>query len=486
MSRQKTYRVVDLDITEYTRKGNGLGQCEHPNGLEPWKLEVPFTMPGDRVQVRMLRKTGGVYRCALLQILVPSPERIEPRCIHFATCGGCRWQHVPYALQLKNKEQYVQRCFKLLLTPDVKFYHILPCEQPWEYRNKMEFSFSENMAGDRFLGLIIDSSRGKVLNLSECHLVHKWQIETLKAVRNWWEDSKLQAYNPPKNQGSLRTLTLREGFRSGDRMVILTVSGNPDYALHKGQIAHFLDIVKRAAIIDDNAGRLSIFLRIQQIAKGTPTSFYEMHLEGPETIQEVLHIKPLPHSPETRLTFKISPAAFFQPNTLQAEKLYSKVIELAEIQPNAVIYDLYCGTGTLGICLAKQAKRVIGIELSPEAVLDARANAQLNGLSNVTIIDGAVGKMLNQPYQDEDLPAPDVVLVDPPRMGLEASAIQQLLALRPPKIVYISCNPATQAMNIAELVQGGYRLTTIQPVDQFPQTVHIENIAILSLEEDAL
>nr|MBA2728300.1 23S rRNA (uracil(1939)-C(5))-methyltransferase RlmD [Parachlamydiaceae bacterium] len=429
MSKQKPYRIVDIDITEYTAKGNGLGRCNNPNPEgDPWVLDVPFTMPGDRAQVKVLKKKAGVQHCALVQILSPSPDRIEARCIHFGICGGCRWQHLPYALQLKNKELYVQRCFGLLITPGVKFYPILPCEQAWEYRNKMEFSFSANIAGDKFLGLIMDSSRGKVLNLTECHLVHNWQIDTLRAVRAWWEDSTLEAYHPSKNQGSLRTLMLREGFRTGDRMVVLTVSGNHDYALHKGQIASFLESVKNAAGIDSGSGKLSIFLRIQQIAKGTATTFFEMHLEGPDTIKEVLYVKSHPDAIADELTFKISPAAFFQPNTLQAEQLYSKVLQLAEIEPNSIIYDLYCGTGTLGICLAKHAKQIIGIEISPEAVLDARANAALNGFTNVTIIDGSVGKVLGQPYKGEYLPKPDIVLVDPPRAGLEAAAIKQLLA----------------------------------------------------------
>jgi 23S rRNA (uracil1939-C5)-methyltransferase len=468
MNQSNDQKMYEVDITSLSsKKGNGRGDG----------VEVPFTMPGDRVIAKLLRKRSGLKQCRLESIVNPAPERIVPRCIHFGICGGCRWQHMPYELQLQYKEAAVRRCFADFITPEVDFRPIHPCATPWGYRNKMEFSFSSNAAGEKFLGLNMDGGRGKVLNLTECHLVSKWQIDTLKAVREWWEKSSIQAYHPYRNTGSLRTLILREGIRTGDRMAMLTVSGNPDFALHKGQIADFVSAIKSVAKSDK--GQLSIFMRIQQIAKGRPTMFYEMQLDGPDTIQEELHIQSAPGGIPEKLRFKISPAAFFQPNTLQAEQLYSLVLQLGVIPEDAVVYDLYCGTGTLGLSLAKKVKQVIGVELAPEAVLDAKANAALNNITNATIIGGFVGEVLGSLYEGNPLPPPDVVIVDPPRAGLEPKAIEHLIALAPPKIIYISCNPASQAENCAQLIQNGYRLEILQPVDQFPQTVHIENIALL-------
>ncbi|MGZ3633079.1 MAG: 23S rRNA (uracil(1939)-C(5))-methyltransferase RlmD [Parachlamydiaceae bacterium] len=448
----------------------------HPAGM-PWTLEIPFTRPGDVVRAAILKKRGAYYLCQLEEILTPSAERIQPKCLHFESCGGCRWQHTDYQEQLRLKESIVKHCFSDLLNPFVTFHPIIPCAEPWEYRNKMEFSFSSNYAGEKFLGLMIDSSHGKVLNLTECHLVHGWFIDALRAVREWWEASEVLAYHPYKDTGSLRTLIVREGLRTGDRMIMLTVSGNPEYALHKQEIASFIHALRTRIEPAEGEGKLSIFIRIQQVAKGRATEFYEMHVYGPDLIQEVLHLQQ--NESIQSLKFNVSPSAFFQPNTLQAEKLYSRVIQLANIQTDAIVYDLYCGTGTLGICIANHVKEVIGVELSPEAALDAKANISENGISNMRIFRGSVAEVLNQIKEGREISPPDVVVVDPPRVGLELQAIRLLLALKPSKIAYVSCNPASQSKDIQELVAGGYRLTCLQPVDQFPQTVHIENIAIL-------
>lgn len=478
MKKEKKKRVVDVKIHAFSDKGNGLAYYDHPAGMQ-WTLEVPFTRPGDFARVLLLKKRNAVYQCLLEEILQPSEQRIAPKCIHFASCGGCRWQHTSYQEQLKIKEDFVKKCFASLATPAMVFHPICPSNDPWKYRNKMEFSFSSNSAGDKFLGLMMDSSRGKVLNLTECHLVDRWFIDALEAVRQWWINSDILAYHPNKNTGALRTLILREGVRTGEHMAMLTVSGNPDYALHQPQLKSLVAALNAAVKPGEGGEKLSIFLRIQQIRKGHPTEFYEMHLGGPDSIQEKLHITRAPCSLPEELTFTISPSAFFQPNTQQAEKLYSLVLQLAKIPPDAVVYDLYCGTGTLGICIAGQVKEVIGVELSPEATLDAKTNLSLNRIGNMRVISGAVGEVLSRIYNDKDIPSPDAIIVDPPRAGLDPKSIQLLLALKPSSIIYVSCNPVTQASNIHELIQGGYALECLQPVDQFPQTVHIENIAIL-------
>lgn len=467
-------RIANLNITSLTAKGNGLAKWDPPQG-DPSSVEVPFTMPGDLVQAQVGRKRKGVHEGKLEVILSPSPERITPKCVHFGVCGGCRLQHMPYSDQLEHKQSFVHKCFQMLLSPDVEFRQIIPCSNEWQYRNKMEYSFSSDAAGHKYLGLIMDSSRGKVFNLTECHLTRPWFVDALKSVRQWWHESDLAAYHMYRNTGSLRTLTVREGYNTGDRMVILTVSGNPDFALHKRHIESFVAFLRDAVEPIDPDKHFSIFLRIQQTQKGMATNMYEMHLYGPDHIRETLNIQSPFQKEPLKLTFGISPSAFFQPNTKQAEKIYSQALTLAEISPDNIIYDLYCGTGAIGISTSNYAKEVIGIELSPEAVLDARQNAKSNGCHNIRIFSGDVRKVLKQ----ETFPAPDVVIVDPPRAGLDPDAIKQLIELSPSKILYVSCNPITQAQNVAELLQHGYRIKCIQPIDQFPQTYHIENIVVL-------
>lgn len=474
-------KIVECKIHAFSKKGNGIGHVER-EALPPLIVEVPFTAPGDVVRAKLLRRRGGVSLGKLEEIITPSPDRIAPRCVHFGTCGGCRFQHISYEKQLQVKEQGVASHYDKLKTVDTVFKPIFPSKQHWNYRNKMEFSFSSDAAGKKYLGLIMDSSRGKVLNLTECHLVNGWVVDALKTVHHWWNETELQAYNPPRDAGSLRTLTLREGMRTGDRMIVLTVSGNPDYAIQKRYLESFVAFLRDSIEPMAPGSTLSIFLRIQQIVKGMPTNFYEMLLHGPGYIREVLHINLDDGHPPTEFTFHISPTAFFQPNTYQAEQLYSLAFKLLQAAKEAVIYDLYCGTGTIGICMSKQAKKVLGIELFPESVLDARTNAKLNHCDNITILCGAVRHVLSH-VEEHGVPLPDVVIVDPPRSGLDSEALTHLLLLRPKKIVYISCNPETQALNVKALLDQGYRLMTIQPVDEFPHTVHVENIVILERTE---
>jgi 23S rRNA (uracil1939-C5)-methyltransferase len=324
----------------------------------------------------------------------------------------------------------------------------------------MEFSFSQNKAGDRFLGLILRKSRGKVFNLQECLISPPWIAETLQRVHAWWKTTDLRAFNFRSGEGCIRTLTLREGRRTGDRLAMLTVSGDPRFALTRAYLNGFIEAL--------NDPKMSTFLRVQQAIKGSPTQFFEMHLGGPDHIREQLHLQ------GRTLTFKISPTSFFQPNTEQAEVLYNKALEIAKLHPRAMVYDLYCGTATLGMAFALKAQQVIAIELNPHACFDAKVNAEVNEVSNIEIQCGDVGKLLSQ----ASILTPDLAIVDPPRPGLDPLAIEALKRLRPQQILYVSCNPVTQAKNITELTE--YKILKIQSVDQFPHTPHIENIILLS------
>ena len=529
-------RVVELHITDISKEGYGHTQWTNPQGLCS-QVEVPFTAPGDHVTVELGKKRKSSFQGKLLVLNTPSNQRIEALCAHFGACGGCRWQHLPYAQQLELKSEKIRTLLTPYLHAQTVWYPILACSPPWEYRNKMELSFSSDKANNRYLGLILQGSRGRVFQMKECHLVNKWYVDAVNAVSYWWEKSGLEAYHLHRNTGSLRTLILREGQRSGDRLVMLTVSGNPDYALKKQQIDEFVACLKAAITPLQAEARLCIFLRIQQIAKGHPTHFYEMVLSGPDHIRETLHLRvegvntadyaapfitssqesaerkgvdvkdrnegiALAIAEERSLTdaplqraglsdeimkvadysmkFRVSPGAFFQPNTRQAEQLYSRALSLAQLTPQATVYDLYCGTGTLGLCAARHAKEVIGIEINPDSVVDARENVKINQVSNFSIRKGDVGAILAE-LKKENRPSPDVVFVDPPRVGLDAQALRHLIELKAARIVYISCNPLTQAANLETLIQeGGYVLEAVQPVDQFPQTIHVENIVVLN------
>lgn len=478
MSACREKKEALVDIREFFGSGHGLGVLQDVNGATE-VVEVPFAVPGDRVCVTLTKRCRGVWGSVVKETLSLSPDRVPPRCVHFGHCGGCRWQQLPYEAQLRLKEKFVRRCFASYAEENVEQRAIVPCDPPWFYRNKMELTFSSlRRTKERFLGLNAVGGKGRSFTLSECFLCPPWFLEASRAVRRWWEATDLQAYYPPKNNGSLRTLTLREGVRTGDRMVVLTVSGNPDFALNKAQIDGFVKAVQEE-VRPQKEGELSVFLRIQQTAKKMATNYYDMHLLGADHLRERLYLTPMQGGSSHCVNFCVGPTAFFQPNTLQAEKLYSLALQMAQLTPESVVYDLYCGTGTLGISAALAVKKVVGIELSPEAALDARTNVQENGLSNVVIHCGDAGRELSRLSKESDFVTPDVVLVDPPRAGLDARAIEYLARLKPEKIVYISCNPSTQADNVSSLIKEGYQLKVLQPVDQFPHTVHIENIALL-------
>jgi 23S rRNA (uracil1939-C5)-methyltransferase len=471
-----------LKIDRLSPKGRGIAYLDVPNQKEQVKVEISSALPGDQVSARLGRKRKGKYLGLLQQIIEPSSLRAEPRCSHVPSCGGCVWQQMDYGAQLKIKQRVIEETFAPFLHQDGTIIHpIIGCESPWEYRNKMEFSFSQNRAGERFLGLNLKDSKGRVFNLKECHLTSQWFGKTLESVRSWWEESGLAAYRMHANEGSLRTLILREGKRTGDKMVMLTVSGNPAFALNKRHLDSFLQALRKA-LPEKDLPALSVFLRIQQIAKGMPTQFYEMHLAGPAHIKEQLLIDT--KLKQTLLTFRISPTSFFQPNTRQAEVLYSKALQMVGSFSHSLVFDLYCGTGTLSMAMALHARKVVGIEINPHAVFDAEHNKRINEISNVDILCGDVGTTLQKFRSQKSFTSPDLVMIDPPRSGLDPLALNHILTLHPEEIIYISCNPQTQDRDIKELHQAGYQLIALQPVDQFPHTVHIENIAVLRIRKN--
>jgi 23S rRNA (uracil1939-C5)-methyltransferase len=443
--------MEELLVESLSPRGYGVSR------LGAQRVETAHVIPGDRVKVELRGKLRGGRKGRLLEILESSQNRVQAPCKHAGVCGGCSWQQMSYEAQLREKQRQIQEIFC-----HEQIEPIMPAPSQFRYRNKMEFTFSENRAGMKYLGLMIAQAEPYVYNTEECHLCSSWVTEVLQSVRTWWEASGLKAYHPPRDEGTLRYITFREAFRTGQKMIVLNISGNPDAAPKRADLDAFV-----AAI----PPHCSIFLRIHQTKKGKPTQFYEMHLSGPDHIVEELHLS------GGKLSFKISPISFFQPNTLQAERLYDAALSLiAPLKPERV-WDLYCGTGTLGMAASRIAKEVIGIELSPEAVLDAEENMRRNQIANCTFLQGDVGKVLSQLTGQ-----PDVVIIDPPRAGLDPLAIRHLQRIQPKAILYISCNPTTQGKNIQEL--PGYRLQTIQPVDQFPHTYHIENIALLIRQDE--
>ena len=428
--------IFFLDIKEFTKRGYGKGDG----------FEIFGTVPGDQVEAEKIRRG----KARLKKIITPSKNRIAARCAHAGVCGGCAFQELAYPTQLELKQTHIEKLFS------TKANAIIPCDPPFHHRNKMEYTFSQDKAGQRFLGLHRPQAKGRVVDIEKCELTGPWFSQTLKAVRQWWEETDLKAYHPHHNVGTLRTLTLREGKRTGKKMALLTLSSKARDSITKKQLEDFKNI------FDDDT---SVFLILHKAEKGYATQMFEMHLKGPDHLKEELHVS------GRTLGCTISSLSFFQPNTFQAEKLYTHALSLIPQPLDGPILDLYAGAATLGMVFSPLTEQVISIEQNIYSSLDAEENIKHNQIKNITFIRGDVEDHLS------DLPSPALAIIDPPRAGLGPKSCAELAALKPQKIIYISCNPETQSHDLQRLQD--YKLIQMQPVDQFPHTPHIENIAYL-------
>jgi 23S rRNA (uracil1939-C5)-methyltransferase len=467
--KEKQPNIQKIFIESFSSKGDGIGYLET---TPPCRVEVPHLLIGDTAYVDVRKKRRSFCKGRLTEIVEPSSSRTEPKCPHTRICGGCLWQEMLYEKQIEQKQKILDKIFEEVASKEISFGKILPAKDPFYYRNKMEFSFSENKAGTKFLGLMIARAQNYVFSVEKCALGGIWFSQVLQSVRLWWENSLIKAYHHFSNQGTLRSLTLREAKYTQQKMVILAVSGDEAFLLTQEQKNSFIETVKKNFSKEEQAS-LSIYLRIQKIAKNHPTEFIEEHLFGLTHIQEILHIA------DSLFTFTISPSSFFQPNTLQAERLYSLALEMGNVNKSMRVFDLYCGTGIFGMIFSSFVKEVIGIELNDQAVSDAKKNLQLNNIKNFTLHSGDVGKVLAKLRLEKDFSVPDLVIVDPPRSGLDEMALEEIKNLLPQKILYVSCNPLTQIRDIKNLLLSGYKLKKLQAVDQFPHTIHIENMALL-------
>ena len=487
---------AEFSIETFSKEGYGVGFFEDK------KIKVAHAFPGDLIKAELCKKKKrGAYKGRLKEIVQPSSDRVAPKCKHANMCGGCKLSQFSYPAQLAYKEKLLKKTFSDF--PEVKISPIIPSEE-WGYRGKMEFTFSENRAGTKFLGLMIAAAGRYVFNVEECYLTSSWVAALLNQVRAFWEESSLHAFNPLLGKGFLRYLTFRETKRTGQKMVILTILDQNEEPFEEKDKQKFIEIVGAAASYQavkkevkeeafEKEEPINFILRTQKSQKGVPTFFEEEVLLGKGFMEEELLIENKSTLSEKKdllvtnsdqkiakpmtIKFKISPASFFQPNPLQAEKLYSKALEIAEVNNEMRVLDLYAGSAALGMVFAPFVKEVTCIEENPAAVLDAQKNIALNNFSNISVYEGDVGKVLKEL---DVLKSPDLVIVDPPRAGLDPLALENIVSLAPQKILYISCNIETQQKNILELASKGYVLKVLQPVDQFPQTLHLENIALLN------
>jgi 23S rRNA (uracil1939-C5)-methyltransferase len=440
---------AELELTIDALAYGGAGVAR----LDGYVLFVQGAVPGDRVRALVTKRKRAYAEARTLELVEPSPERIEPRAPH----PGAPWQVLPYERQLAEKESQVREALSRIGGfEDARVEPIVPAVEPWRYRNKLEYSFGE-ADGQLVLGFHTPGRWNEIDDVSKDILASEKVDAVRETVKAWCREQGLSAYDRREGDGFLRNLVVREGRRSGQIQARI-VTSEGDFAA--------LDLAEHV----EATGVL--WTRTPSVAETTREGETDL-LTGSATIEEELSCA------GERLRFRISPHAFFQTNTEMAERLYGAAVELAELSGRERVYDLFSGIGTIALALAPAAGEVWGIEVVEQAVADAIENAKLNGIDNARFYAGDVRTAMRPLV--EEAGQPDVLVVDPPRAGLSQKIVRRIIETGAKRVVYVSCNPTTLAPNARQLADAGYTLDQVRPVDMFPQTPHIECVAQLSL-----
>jgi 23S rRNA (uracil1939-C5)-methyltransferase len=467
MSRKNTDKIVFEHIEVLDAGAKGVSVAKAPDGKV---IFIPNVVPGDVVDVQTFKKRKAYYEGKAVRFHSYSKNRIEPICEHFGVCGGCKWQNMNYSQQLFYKQNevknHLQRIGKIELP---EFETILGSEKQFFYRNKMEFGFSnarwltENeinsdneLQNRNALGFHIPKMWDKILDITKCHL----QADPSNAIRNeirqFANDNNLTFFNPRNHKGFLRTLMIRTAS-TGEIMVLI----------------QFFEEQKenRELLLDFLSEKFPTITSLQYVINGKPNdTIYDQNVvlyKGRNYILEEME----------GLKFSINAKSFYQTNSDQAYELYKITREYAGLTGNEIVYDLYTGTGTIAQFVSKNAKKVVGVEAVPEAIFDAKENAKRNNITNCDFFVGDMKVVFNEDFIRKN-GKPDVIITDPPRDGMHKDVIEQILKIAPQKVVYVSCNSATQARDLA-LMDEQYKVTKVRPVDMFPQTHHVENVVLL-------
>ena len=440
---------------------------------------IPFGAPGDIVDIQVFKKKSNCFDGKIVNIVKESDKRVKPVCQHFGLCGGCKWQHLDYQWQLYYKQKQVKdnldRIAKIEypeITP------ILGCEKQYYYRNKVEYSFSNRKwltdgapAGTyteeqcKGFGYHLPGLFDRVIDIEHCYLQAEPSNEIRLFIKDFTMEKGLSYHNVRAHQGTMRNVIVRCNGK-GEFMVIIII--NEENSIVRNELI--------PALSEKFPQIISIMLVINPKFNDTISDLPFECLKGDPYLIETMKS---PRIGFEDLSFRVGPVSFFQTNVYQAERLYKAAFDLADVSGDELMYDLYTGTGTIALYFSRFVKKVVGIEYVEEAIADARINAQINNIDNATFYAGDMAKVLDDAFIIEN-GTPDIIVTDPPRAGMADKVIEQLKKIKAKKIIYISCNPATQARDL-QLLNDLYEVVAVQPVDMFPHTQHVENIASLKL-----
>ncbi len=452
--------TVVLTIEDLTSEGLGIG---HAEGMA---IFVKDTVIGDEVEagITKVKKTYAFAR--VVKVLKESPDRVTPPCPCAKSCGGCQVQMMDYKAQLAFKQNKVYADLTRIGTfapEDVPMQDIIGMEEPWRYRNKSQFPIGTDADGNLIAGFYAGRTH-RIIPSEDCLIGDEKNQEILDIVLGWMKENRIRPYDEVTGKGVVRHVMTRVGRKSGQRMTVLVAN------VKKAQMDKWLP--NREALIEklqQVPGMSSIVLNLNTEKTNVILGRENITLAGESSIEDSIG----------DVRYQISPLSFYQINPEQTQKLYGKALEYAELTGEEMVWDLYCGIGTISLFLAQKAKKVCGVEIVPQAIEDAKNNAKRNGFANADFFVGKAEDVLPEKYKNEGIKA-DVIVVDPPRKGCEKSVLDTMLAMAPQRIVYVSCDPATLARDLKILCEKDYKLTKVQPVDMFPHSVHVETVVLLS------
>lgn len=466
MSRKRKELPVlpEIEITGVAAEGKSIAR------FNDMVIFIPFGAPGDIADIKIDRKKHSYAEGHIERLITPSPIRTQSRCEHFTVCGGCRWQHLPYEYQLKCKQQQVTDALTRIAKVELpEISPIIGSKETWHYRNKMEYTFSNKKwltfdqlrSGEEFpdrdaAGFHIPGAFDKVLDINRCHLQDDFGNRLRNFIKDYGKTEGMSFYDLKSNSGFLRTLMIRIAS-TGEIMVLMAVGEDNQGTIQKLMSAindRFPEITSLSYVINTKLNDTFADLDIVTFS-GRP--YIEERMDD--------------------LRFRIGPKSFYQTNSEQAHRLYEVARDFADLKGGELVYDLYTGTGTIANFVAKCCRKVIGIEYVEDAIKDARINSEVNGIENTLFFAGDMKDVLTDDFIDEH-GRPEVMIVDPPRAGMHGDVVNVILNAEPERIVYVSCNPATQARDLA-LLDEKYKVVRVQPVDMFPHTHHVENVVKL-------
>jgi 23S rRNA (uracil1939-C5)-methyltransferase len=443
------HRGQEIDLTVDSLAFGGRGVARHGELV----VFVSRALPGDRVRARVTKLKRRHAEARTVEVLEPGPGRVPPRCAHFGVCGGCAWQDLDYAEQVRHKAAQVDDALRRLGRFEIELEPIVPAAEQYGYRNKLEYSWAAGPDGAS-LGFHRAGRWDELVPVETCHIASPAGNDVRRAFERWAREAGAPVHDGATGEGYLRHLVVREGAHTGQLLAMLVTA--------PGTVP---DVDRLRTLMPDSVVGV-------------------VHAENPGVAEVTAGLDPRPLFGADRyeelvggLRLSVTAGAFMQTNTVMSERLYELAIGYAALSEADVAWDLYCGAGAIGLLAARAAGRVFGIEIAEESVDRARENAERNGVENIEFVTGDVARSLAPLL--ERAPRPDVVFVDPPRAGLTPKAVKRLLELSPERIVYVSCNPTTLAPNARAMVDGGYTLERARPVDMFPHTPHIECVALL-------